>query len=154
MTTRINLYAANPKALEPMLAAEAYLKTSTLEPLLRDLIKMRVSQINGCAYCLHMHSRDARSAGEREERLHLLPAWRESSLYSERERAALGWTEAVTRLAETGAPDAEFEALKAHFTEEEIVKLTLVIVTINGWNRINVGFHTVHPVHAADRAAA
>jgi len=145
MTTRINYYAVNPKALEPMLAMEAYLKTTTLEPLLRDLIKMRVSQINGCAFCLHMHSKDARAQGEAEERLHLLAAWRESSLYSPRERAALAWAESLTSIAQTGAPDADFEGLKAHFSEVEIVDLTLLITQINAWNRIAVGFRSQHP---------
>ena len=145
MTTRINLLAVNAKAIEPVLALEAYLKTTTLEPLLRDLIKMRVSQINGCAYCLHMHSKDARAQGETEERLYLLSAWRESSLYTPREEAALAWAEALTKISETGAPDADFEGLKPHFSEVEIVDLTLLITAINTWNRIAVGFRSQHP---------
>jgi AhpD family alkylhydroperoxidase len=145
MTTRINMYGVNPKALEGMMALEAHVKASTLEPLLRDLIKMRVSQINGCAYCLHMHSKDARAQGEREERLHLLAAWRESSLYSPREQAALAWAESLTNIAQTGAPDDAYEPLKAQFSEAEIVDLTLLITTINAWNRLAVGFRSQHP---------
>jgi AhpD family alkylhydroperoxidase len=154
MTTRINLYAANPKAIEPLLAMEAYLKTTTLEPLLRDLVKMRVSQINGCGYCLHMHSKDARAQGEAEERLHVLAGWRESTLYSARETAALGWAESLTWIAKTGAPDADFEGLKPHFSEAEIVDLTLLITQINAWNRIAVGFRSQHPRSWAPEKAA
>ena len=111
-----------------------------------ELVKIRASQINGCAFCLHMHTASAREHGETEERLYLLDAWRESPLYSERERAALAWTEALTLVAETRAPDEDYHALQAQFTEEEQVKLTLLIVAINGWNRIQVGFRGVHPV--------
>jgi AhpD family alkylhydroperoxidase len=145
MTTRLNLYAKAGKALEPMLAMEANIKASGLEHSLIELVKMRASQINGCAFCLHMHSKDARAAGETEERLYLLDAWRESSLYSPRERAALAWTESLTRIAETGAPDADWEAVKAEFSEDEIVHLTLLITTINAWNRIAIGFRAHHP---------
>ena len=111
-----------------------------------DLVVTRASQINGCAFCLDMHTSDARKRGETEQRLYLLDAWRDSPLYSERERAALAWTEALTLLAETRAPDDVYEALKAQFSDEEQVKLTLLIVAINGWNRIQVGFRAVHPV--------
>lgn len=145
MHPRITLDAAASPAMKSLQEAQARIEAGGLEYGLIELVKLRASQINGCAYCLHMHSRDARSAGEREERLHLLPAWRESSLFNERERAALGWTEAVTRLAETGAPDAEFEALKAHFTEAEIGSLTLAIAMINLWNRVAVPLRTQHP---------
>jgi AhpD family alkylhydroperoxidase len=112
-----------------------------LEPSLVELVKIRASQINGCAICLKMHTHEARKRGETEERLLMLNAWREArSLYSERERAALGWTEAVTRLAQTHAPDEDYEALEAHFTDEEQVKLTLVISVINAFNHLGVGF--------------
>ena len=111
-----------------------------------ELVKIRASQINGCAVCLHMHTTSARKLGETQECLYLLDAWRESPLYSERERAALAWTEALTRVSETHAPDDVYRALQAEFTEEEQVTLTLLIVTINGWNRIQVGFCPVHPV--------
>jgi AhpD family alkylhydroperoxidase len=145
MTTRLNYYAVDPKALEAMMGLENAVRASGLEYSLLELVKMRASQINGCAFCLHMHSQDARKAGETEERLHLLAAWRESSLYTPREQAALAWTESLTRLADTGAPDADYEPLKAHFTEQEIVWLTMMIVTINSWNRLAVGFRSQHP---------
>jgi len=117
-----------------------------------ELVKIRASQINGCAFCLHMHTASARKHGETEERLYLLDAWRESPLYTDRERAALAWTEALTLVAETHAPDDVYQALRAQFNEEEQVKLTLLIVAINGWNRIQIGFRAVHPV--AERKAA
>jgi AhpD family alkylhydroperoxidase len=117
-----------------------------LEESLMDLVVTRASQINGCAFCLDMHTADARKRGEMEQRLYLLDAWRDSPLYSDRERAALAWTEALTVLHETRVPDDAYETLKAEFSEEEQVKLTLLIVAINGWNRINVGFRVVHPI--------
>ena len=145
MQARVNLNNGSSPAVKSLQDAQAQIEASGLEYSLIELVKMRASQINGCAYCLHMHSQDARRAGEREERLHLLAAWRESSLYNERERAALAWTEAVTHLAETGAPDADFEAVKRLFTEAEIVNLTLAIAMINLWNRIAVPLRTQHP---------
>jgi AhpD family alkylhydroperoxidase len=117
-----------------------------------ELVKIRASQINGCARCLHMHTADARKHGETEERLYLLYTWRESPLYSERERAALAWTEALTLVSETRAPDDVYRTLRANFTEEEQVTLTLLIVAINGWNRIQVGFRAVHPVQQRQAA--
>jgi AhpD family alkylhydroperoxidase len=116
-------------------------------------VKTRASQINGCAYCIHMHTKDARANGETEERLYLLSAWRESPVYSERERAALAWTEALTLVAETHAPDEDYEALSRHFTPVEQVNLTLLIGAINAWNRLAIGFRSIHPVEAS-RAAA
>ena len=142
---RINPFRTSPEAFKPMQDLEAAIKTSGLEPLLIDLVKMRASQINGCAYCLHMHSRDARAQGETEERLYLLNAWAESSYYTPRERAALAWTEALTRITEGHAPDAAYEGMAAEFTDAEIVKLSLVITTINAWNRIAIGFRMAHP---------
>jgi AhpD family alkylhydroperoxidase len=115
---------------------------------LLELVKIRASQINKCAFCLHMHTRDARKGGESEERIYLLEAWRESPLYTERERAALAWTEALTLLPQTGAPDDVYAALTAQFSEPEIAKLTLAIGAINMWNRFGVGFHLVHPMKA------
>jgi AhpD family alkylhydroperoxidase len=120
---------------------------SGLEPALMELVKIRASQINGCAFCLHMHTAAARAAGETEERLYLLDAWRESPLYTPRERAALEWTETLTLLPETHAPDSSYKEVSQHFTEKERVLLTLLIVAINGWNRIQVGFRGVHPVN-------
>ena len=142
---RINPFRVAPEAFKPMQDLEAQIKASGLEPLLIDLVKMRASQINGCAFCLHMHSKDARAHGETEERLYLLDAWEESSFYTPRERAALGWTEALTRIVESRAPDAAYEALMAAFTDAEIVRLTLAITTINAWNRIAIGFRSPHP---------
>jgi AhpD family alkylhydroperoxidase len=145
MTARLNYFAVAGKSLDPMLALEASIKASSLEHSLIELVKMRASQINGCAFCLHMHSKDARAGGESEERLYLLNGWRESSLYTPRERAALAWTEALTLVAQTGAPDADYDGLKPHFSEAEIVSLTLLITTINAWNRLAIGFRAQHP---------
>ena len=146
MTPRLNPFAAAPAPMQSWLAFGKDILQSGLEESLMELVKIRASQINGCAFCLHMHTREARARGESEERLYLLDAWRESPLYSERERAALAWTEALTLVAETHAPDHVYQALQAQFTEEEQVKLTLLIVAINGWNRVQVGFRGVHPV--------
>lgn len=142
---RLNPYHANPKAYEALIALETYLKTCGLEYSLIELIKTRASQINGCAFCLHMHTTDARKAGESELRLHLLAAWRESNLYTPRERAALGWTEALTLLPQTGAPDVEYAAFQAEFTPAEQVDVTALIGMINLWNRLAVGFRLAHP---------
>lgn len=153
MTPRLNAFTAAPAAMKAMLDFSKGTLEAGLEPSLMELVKMRASQINGCGFCLHMHALEARKAGETEERLYLLDAWRESPLYTDRERAALAWTEALTLVAETRAPDAVYEALKAEFSEEEQVTLTLLIVAINGWNRISVGFRAVHPVTAGLKAA-
>ncbi len=142
---RLNPYQAHAKLMAPMIALEEQFKASSLEPLLIELVKMRASQINGCAFCLHMHSKDARAMGEREERLHLLNAWEESTYYTPRERAALGWTEALTLVAQTHAPDAAYAASAEHFEPEELVQLTLLITTINAWNRLAIGFRMAHP---------
>ena len=152
MTPRLNAFAAAPAAMKSWLEFSQGLKQSGLEASLMDLVVTRASQINGCAMCLHMHTADARKQGETEERLYLLDAWRESPLYTPRERAALAWTEALTLVAETRAPDEVYEELRAHFTEQEQVNLTLLIVAINGWNRLNVGFRTVHPVAESQAA--
>ncbi|MBN9027334.1 MAG: carboxymuconolactone decarboxylase family protein [Rhizobiales bacterium] len=151
MTERLNAFAAAPEAFKAMLEFSARINAISIEHGLQELVKIRASQINGCANCLHMHTADARKHGETEERIYLLSAWRESLLYTPRERAALGWTEALTLVAQTGAPDADYEALKAAFPPAEQVELTLLIGTINSWNRLAVGFRTVHP---NDRKAA
>ncbi|MDO9707755.1 carboxymuconolactone decarboxylase family protein [Paracraurococcus lichenis] len=153
MHPRIDYAAVSPKLLQAMLGLEKAVASSGLERPLLELVKMRASQINGCAYCLDMHARDARKAGETEARLYLLNAWREAPHYTPRERAALAWTEALTRVADTHAPDADYEALKAHFSEEEIVRLSFAIVAINGWNRLAIGFRAVPPLAAAPAAA-
>ena len=152
MTPRLNPFAAAPALMRSWLDFGEGLRGKGLEESLMELVKIRASQVNGCAFCLHMHTTDARKAGETEERIYLLDAWRESPLYTERERAALAWTEALTKVSETHAPDDDYEALKAHFSESEQVALTLLVVAINGWNRIQVGFRGVHPVE--ERRAA
>jgi len=153
MEARLVPYKLAPKIMQAMLELEKAVSEAGLEYSLYELIRIRASQINGCAYCIHMHTCDARKAGETEERLYLVAAWRESPLFTPRERAALAWTEALTLLAQTRAPDEDYEALKAHFTDEEIVKLSMAINTINVWNRVAVGFRTVHPVGVAAAAA-
>jgi len=154
MNARLDPQAAAPDAFRAMLALESHVQSSGLSHELIGLVKTRASQINGCAYCVHMHTRDARAAGESEERLYLLSAWRESPLYTPRERAALAWTEALTLVAETRAPDADFDEARAHFSEAELVELTLLIGAINVWNRLAIGFRTVHPTDAATAATA
>ncbi len=152
MNPRLNPFAAAPALMQSWLDFGKVVLQSGLEMRLTELLKIRASQINGCAFCLHMHTADARKHGETGERLYLLDAWRDSPLYSARERAALEWTEALTLLTETHAPDDAYRALQAQFTPEEQVARTLMIVAINGWNRIQVGFRAVHP--AGERQAA
>jgi AhpD family alkylhydroperoxidase len=146
---------AGQGAARVMLGLEAYLAKCGLEARLLHLLKFRVSQINGCAYCLDMHSKDLRAGGETEQRLYLLEAWRESPFYTERERAALAWAEALTLLTEGHVPDEVYEQARAQFGEEELVNLTLAVVTINGWNRFNIAFRTTPGSYqpAAARAA-
>ena len=143
MKSRLNL---NPNAgvFQAMLGLETYLrKSSGLETSLLNLVRMRASQINGCAYCLDMHSKDARAEGETEQRLYCLPAWREAPFYTEREQAALAWTEAVTKITEGHVPDEIFEDARKHFSEDELSHLTLAVVAINGWNRFSIAFRAV-----------
>ncbi|HMA52523.1 MAG TPA: carboxymuconolactone decarboxylase family protein [Magnetospirillaceae bacterium] len=144
MTPRVqNPFKLAPEAIKAMMALEASFKNSGLDHALLELINLRVSQINGCAFCIHMHATDLRKNGETEMRLHLLSAWREAPLYSARERAALAWAESLTRLADTGAPDADYDLLRAEFSEAEQVQLTLAIGAINAWNRLQVGLRAV-----------
>ncbi|HEV8391859.1 MAG TPA: carboxymuconolactone decarboxylase family protein [Dongiaceae bacterium] len=152
MKPRINPIQAAPETVKAMIALEDHLVKSGLETSLYHLVKTRASQINGCAYCIHMHTRDARAHGETEERLYLLDAWRESPLYSDRERAALAWTESLTLIAETHAPDELFDAVKKHFSDDEIVKLTVLIGAINAWNRLAISMRSVHPVTRSQAA--
>jgi AhpD family alkylhydroperoxidase len=152
MKPRMNYYQAAPETIKALVGVEDVIKASGLEQSLIELVKTRASQINGCAFCIHMHTADARKHGETEQRLYLLDAWRESPLYTERERAALAWTEALTLISETHAPDADYEAMRAQFSESEAVNLTMLIGAINAWNRVAIGFRAVHPV--AKRAAA
>ena len=153
MTSRLNPYATSPALMKLLIDFGNAVEQSGLEASLIELVKIRASQINGCAVCLHMHTSDARKMGETEERIFMLDAWRESPLYSARERAALDWTEALTRVSETHAPDAVYQALEPHFTPEEQVKLTMMIVVINGFNRVGVGYRMGHAVAAARQAA-
>jgi AhpD family alkylhydroperoxidase len=152
VTPRLNPFAAAPAPMQKWLDFSKGILQTGLEESLMELVEIRASQINGCAACLHMHTAAARKRGESEERLYLLDAWRESPLYSAGERAALAWTEALTLVSETHAPDEVYQALQAQFTPEEQVALTLLIVTINGWNRVQIGFRAVHPVTKREAA--
>lgn len=146
MQPRLDFYKASPDAAKAMLALEAAVTKLGLERGLLELVKLRASQINGCAYCVDMHSADARKHGESERRLYAVAVWREAPFFSERERAALAWTEALTRLPDTGVPDADYEWLSSQFSEQERVNLTLAINAINGWNRLAVGFRSTSAV--------
>jgi AhpD family alkylhydroperoxidase len=143
---RLNAYETAPEAMKALRQVEAYIHNSGLDKRLIELVKMRASQINGCAYCLDMHSKDLRRQGETEQRIYLLNAWRESPLYTPRERAALGWTDALTRVADTHAPDADWAEARRHFNDKELVDLTTLIGMINLWNRLAIGFRYQHPV--------
>jgi AhpD family alkylhydroperoxidase len=148
MKARLNPYAAAPETMKAVAAIEPVIAASGLEPSLIELVKTRASQINGCAFCIHMHTKDARAHGETEERLYLLNAWRESPLYTERERAALAWTESLTLIAETHAPDDVYEEVRKHFNETETTNLTVLIGLINTWNRVAIANRAQHPVKA------
>lgn len=154
MSARLNPFAAAPEMIAAMTAFETAVVSSGLEHSLIELVKTRASQINGCAFCLHMHTRDARASGESEERLHLLAAWWESSLFTPREKAALTWTESLTLIAQTRAPDADYAVMREEFDEAEAVKLTMLIGAINVWNRLAVGFRSQHPRKWAVEKAA
>lgn len=140
MEQRISAYEKGQRALKVMYGFGSYLAKSPVERRLLDLVYFRVSQINGCAYCLDMHSKDLRAEGETEQRLYMLEAWRESPFYSDRERAALAWAESVTNVTDGHVPDKVYEEARNHFSEEELIDLTLAIVAINGYNRINIAF--------------
>ena len=143
MEPRIDYHHAAAEGVAAMRGLEAYVHRCGLEPRLIELVKLRASLINGCAYCIDMHTKDARALGETEQRLYALSAWRETPFYSERERAALAWTEALTLISEFGAPDEVYEEVSRHFPEKQLVDLTLAIVAINGWNRLAIGFRAV-----------
>lgn len=145
MSMRLNYGVVAPEAIKAMMGMEQAVKDLGLEPGLFHLIKLRASQINGCAFCINMHSREARADGESQQRLDLLSVWRETNFFNEREKAALAWTEALTLIADTNAPDTDYEALAAVFDERERVAITLAIAAINGWNRFAVGFRTPVP---------
>jgi len=152
MSQRLHYAAAAPAAYQAMLALEKVLAEG-VEPKLFHLIKLRASQVNGCAFCIDMHWKDARAGGETEQRLYGLDAWRESPYYTEKERAALAWTEALTRVAETHAPDEDFAAVRAHFQDKELAELTWAIAAINSWNRIAIAFRATPGAYKA-RAVA
>lgn len=144
MEARLNAQKVSPAAYAAMVSLETFVrKASKLEPSLVELVRMRASQINGCAYCIDMHSKDARSEGETEQRLYALAAWRETPFFTARERAALAWTEALTLIAEGHVPDDIFESAKQSFSDEELVNLTLAVIAINGWNRFAISFRSV-----------
>jgi AhpD family alkylhydroperoxidase len=144
MEARIDLTKSVPKdALQALYGLEQYIRKSGLEAKLLELVRMRASQINGCAYCLDMHSKDARAEGETEQRLYGLSAWRETPYYSDRERVALEWTESVTLVSRDQVPDELYERARRHFSEAELVNLTLAVVTINAWNRLAISFRAV-----------
>ena len=142
MSERINYAKVTPEGYRAMSGLERYVRGSSLEPSLLELVKLRASQINGCAYCIDMHWKDARARGESEQRLYGLMAWRESPYYTERERAALAWTEAVTLIADSHVPDELYEEVRQSFTETELVNLTFALVAINGWNRLAISLRT------------
>lgn len=153
MHPRLDLGKAAPAAFKAVLGLENYVQSSGLSRSDIHLIKLRASIINGCAYCVDMHVKEARHGGLSEQWINLMSVWRESPVYTPRERALLGWVDSVTLLSETGAPDADFDALKAHFDDTEIANITIAIATINTWNRIAVSFRTQHPLDQPAKAA-
>jgi AhpD family alkylhydroperoxidase len=154
MQARLDFRKASPEGDKAMSALHAFVRNCGLEHSLLELVKLRVSQINGCAHCIDMHAKELRADGESEQRIYLLDAWRESPQYSARERAALAWTEAVTLVTDGHVPDAVYEEARGEFSEEELVNLTMALVAINGANRLNIAFRTVPGSHQARRRAA
>lgn len=154
MTPRLNPWTTAPELLKQMVAFGTAVQDSGLEARLMDLVKIRTSQINGCATCLHLHTAEARRRGEAEERIFMLDAWQGSPLFDGRERAALAWTDALTRLADSHAPDEAYAAVKAAFTDEDQVKLTLMINAANDFNRLGVGFRLGHPIGGQQRSSS
>jgi len=149
---RLQFFAKAPEIMKAVSALNKAVDECGLEESLLHLIKLRASQINGCSFCVDMHSREARQDGETEQRLYLVAAWKESPLFSERERAALAWTEAVTKISDNGVPDELYARTLTHFSEEELVKLSVAVGMINTWNRLCVPFQAIHPVPAAKAA--
>ena len=155
MQPRLNFFEVSPEIIKSVRELNQAVDGCGLEKSLLHLIKLRASQINGCSYCVDMHSREARRDGDSEQRVHLVAAWKESPLYSERERAAFAWTEKLTRLSETAeVTDEDYEEARRHFSEEELVKLSVAIGMINVWNRLCVPFRSIHPLAKESRAAA
>lgn len=153
MQPRLDFFKADPQLLKAVATLNMTVEKSGLERSLLHLIKLRASQINGCSFCVDMHTREARDDGETEQRLYLVSAWRESPLFSERERAAFAWTEAVTLIAGKGVDEALYAETLKHFSEEELVKLTVAVSMINTWNRLCISFHAIHPVREEAKAA-
>ena len=154
MKPRMNFYQAAPDAIKALMVLESQIQSSGLEQSLIELVKTRASQINGCAFCVNMHTQDARKRGETEQRLYLLNAWHEAPFYTDRERAALAWTEAVTLISQTHAPDDVYNEVRAHFSETETVNLTALIGAINAWNRLAIAFRAVPPAAKTSTATA
>ncbi len=154
MKPRMNFYQAAPETMKALMALENQIAASGLEQSLIELVRTRASQINGCAFCVNMHTQDARKRGETEQRLYLLNAWREAPFYTDRERAALAWTEAVTLISETHAPDDVYNEVRAQFSEAETVNLTALIGAINAWNRLAIAFRATPPAAKASTATA
>ena len=145
-TPRLDYLAAAPQAIQALSSTGKYLIAEKFDPILKSLVELRVSQINGCAYCLNLHSQEARAHGEKQQRLDCLSAWRETNFFTEREQAALAWAESLTLIADTHAPDDVYANVTKHFQGKELVDLTLAIININAWNRISIGFHKPVPV--------
>jgi len=154
MKARLDFRKASPQGEKAMMGLHMFVRNCGLDHALLELIKLRASQLNGCAHCIDMHTKELRADGESEQRLYLLNAWRESPFYSERERAALAWTEAVTLVAESQVPDDIYDEARKQFSEEELVNLTMALVAINGANRLNIAFRTVPGSHQVRRRAA
>jgi AhpD family alkylhydroperoxidase len=153
MTKRIAYTHVAPEAIKSLGATSAYIKSTAIEPKLKALVDLRVSQINGCAYCVDVHSNEARQAGETQQRLDCLPVWRETTFFDDRERSALEWAESVTLVATTRVPDDVFDEARKHFSEKDLVDLTLIVSVMNAWNRIAISFRqgpTLRPVHHAE----
>jgi AhpD family alkylhydroperoxidase len=153
LTPRFAPFKLVPDVTKAMLAVETALGESGIEHSLGELVRLRASQINGCAVCIFMHVQDAQSHGETDLRIQMLNAWRESTLYTDRERAALGWTESLTRISKTHAPDADYDMVKSQFSEAEIAALTIIIGQINAWNRLQIAARAAHPVQPVSAAA-
>ncbi|MGO7367593.1 carboxymuconolactone decarboxylase family protein [Rhizobium ruizarguesonis] len=153
MAPRFNFGKASPEAYKAVATLDQFVQGSGLEPRYLHLIKLRASIINGCAYCVDMHVKEARHDGFSEQWINLMSVWHEAQLYDAKERALLGWVDAVTKISQTGAPDVDYEALKAHFDEAEMTKITVAIGTINLWNRLAVSFRVPHAIDAAAKAA-
>jgi AhpD family alkylhydroperoxidase len=150
----MNIFQVAPEGSKAMLAVEASIEKSGIEHGLLELVRLRASQINGCSFCVYMHVKDATKHGESDMRIHMLDGWRDSPLFTDRERAALNWTESLTRIAKTHAPDEDYAFLQSQFNETEIAYLTLLIGAINLWNRVQIGLRAVHPVEESVAAAA